>query len=95
MLLLSALVEASGFFEWAAVHAARRARGDGRALYRNVFLLGAAITVALSLDTTAVMLTPLVLAFVAAPRLPPRAPTCIACAFVANTASLLLPDLAT
>lgn len=90
LLLLSALVEASGFFEWAAIHAARRARGDGRALYRNVFLLGSAVTVALSLDTTAVMLTPLVLAFVARLGLPAR-PYVIACAFVANTASLLLP----
>jgi Arsenical pump membrane protein len=59
LLPLSALVEASGFFEWAAIHAARGARGDGRALYRDVFLLGSAVTVALSLDTTAVMLTPL------------------------------------
>jgi arsenical pump membrane protein len=90
LLLLSALVEASGFFEWAAIHAARRAQGDGRALYRNVFLLGAAVTIALSLDTTAVMLTPIVLAFVARLGLPPR-PYVIACAFVANTASLLLP----
>jgi arsenical pump membrane protein len=90
LLLLSALVEASGFFEWAAIHAARRARGDGLALYRNVFLLGSAITVALSLDTTAVMLTPLVLAFVVRLGLPAR-PYVIACAFVANTASLLLP----
>jgi len=90
LLLLSALVEASGFFEWAAMHAARRARGDGRTLYRNVFVLGAAVTMALSLDTTAVMLTPLVLAFVARLGLPPR-PYVIACAFVANTGSLLLP----
>jgi arsenical pump membrane protein len=90
LLLLSALVEASGFFEWAAIQAAGRARGDGRALYRNVFLLGSAVTVALSLDTTAVMLTPLVLAFVARLGLPAR-PYVIACAFVANTASLLLP----
>jgi arsenical pump membrane protein len=90
LLLLSALVEASGFFEWAAIQAARRAQGDGRALYRNVFLLGSAVTIALSLDTTAVMLTPLVLAFVARLGLPAR-PYVIACAFVANTASLLLP----
>jgi arsenical pump membrane protein len=90
LLPLSALVEASGLFEWAAIHAARGARGDGRALYRNVFLLGAAVTVALSLDTTAVMLTPLVLAFLARLGLPAR-PYVIACAFVANTASLLLP----
>jgi arsenical pump membrane protein len=90
LLLLSALVEASGFFEWAAVTAAHRARGDGRALYRNVFLLGSAITIALSLDTTAVMLTPLVLAFLARLRFPAR-PWVLACAFVSNAASLLLP----
>ena len=90
LLLLSALLEKSGFFEWAAVHAARAARGDGRALYRNVFILGALITAALSLDTTAVILTPLVLAFVRRIRLPAR-PYVFACAFIANTASLPLP----
>lgn len=90
LLLLSVLVEASGFFEWASIQAARQARGNGHALYRNVFLLGSAVTCLLSLDTTAVMLTPLVLAFVRRLRLPAR-PYVLACAFVANTASLLLP----
>ena len=90
LLLLSALVKKSGFFEWAAIHAARLAKGDGRALYRNVFVLGALITAALSLDTTAVILTPLVLAFVQRLRLPAR-PYVFACAFVANNASLFLP----
>jgi arsenical pump membrane protein len=90
LLLLSALLERSGFFEWAAVEAARRARGDGRRLYRNVFLLGALITAALSLDTTAVILTPVVLAFVSRLKLPAR-PYLFACAFVANAASLPLP----
>jgi len=90
LLLLSALLGRSGFFDWAAVHAARLANGDGRRLYRNTFLLGALTTAALSLDTTAVILTPLVLAFVARLRLPAR-PYVFACAFVANTASLLLP----
>ena len=90
LLLLSDLLRASGFFEWAAVHAARAAGGDGRALYRNVFVLGALITAFLSLDTTAVILTPLVLSFVQRLRLPSR-PFLLACAFVANTGSLLLP----
>ena len=90
LLLLSVLLERSGFFEWAAVEAARRARGDGRRLYRNVFLLGALITAALSLDTTAVILTPVVLAFVSRLKLPAR-PYLFACAFVANAASLPLP----
>ena len=90
LLLLSALLERSGFFEWAAIEAARRAGGNGRRLYRNVFLLGALITVALSLDTTAVILTPVVLAFVSRLNLPAR-PYLFACAFVANAASLPLP----
>ena len=90
LLLLSDLLRASGFFEWAAIHAARAARGDGRVLFRNVFLLGALITAFLSLDTTAVILTPLVLSFVQRLRLPSR-PFLLACAFVANTGSLLLP----
>lgn len=90
LLLLSALLDRSGFFEWAAIQAARQAGGDAHRLYRNVFFLGAIITATLSLDTTAVILTPLVLAFVRRLRLPAR-PYILACAFVANTASLLLP----
>lgn len=90
LLLLSALLERSGFFEWAAVEAARRASGNGNRLYRNVFLLGALITATLSLDTTAVILTPVVLAFVSRLNLPAR-PYLFACAFVANAASLPLP----
>ena len=90
LLLFSALLGRSGFFDWAAVHAARLAGGNGHRLYRNTFLLGALTTAALSLDTTAVILTPLVLAFVTRLGLPAR-PYVFACAFVANTASLLLP----
>ena len=90
LLLLSALLEKSGFFEWAAICAARAAQGDARRLFRNVFLLGSVITAALSLDTTAVILTPLTLAFVTRLKVPAR-PYVFACAFVANTASLLLP----
>ena len=90
LLLLSALLEKSGFFEWAAICSARAAKGDARRLFRNVFLLGTVITAALSLDTTAVILTPLTLAFVTRLKVPAR-PYVFACAFVANTASLLLP----
>ncbi len=90
LMLLSALLDKSGFFEWAAVQAARSAGGNGQALYRNVFVLGAAITALLSLDTTAIILTPIVLAFVQRLKLAPL-PFLLACAFVANTGSLLLP----
>ena len=63
LLLLSLLVGESGFFEWAAIRSARLAKGNARSLYRNAFVLGAVVTAALSLDTSAVMLTPIVLAF--------------------------------
>ena len=89
LLLLSVLLEASGFFDWAAILAARSARSGG-ALLRNVLLLGALITLVLSLDTTAVILTPLVVGAVQRLGLPARGYV-LACAFVSSVASLLLP----
>lgn len=90
LLILAALIERSGFFDWAAIEAAHLARGRVRTLYRNVFILGALITTILSLDTTAVILTPIVLAFVRRLKLSPR-PFIFACAFIANVASVSLP----
>jgi arsenical pump membrane protein len=90
LLAFSLLVGKSGFFEWAAIHCARMAHGDARALYRNTFVLGAIVTAMLSLDTTAVMLTPIVLALVKRLKLS-AAPYIVLCAFVANVGSLLLP----
>ncbi|MGZ6036361.1 MAG: ArsB/NhaD family transporter [Myxococcaceae bacterium] len=89
LLLLSELLEASGFFEWAAVLAARSAR-SGAELLRNLLVLGALITIVLSLDTTAVILTPLVVAAVQRLEVPAR-PYILVCVFVSNVASLLLP----
>lgn len=90
LLLLSLLVGKSGFFEWAALRSARLARGNAKTLYRNAFLLGALVTATLSLDTTAVMLTPVLLALVKRLKLPAM-PYIVLCAFVANVGSLLLP----
>jgi arsenical pump membrane protein len=90
LLMLSTLVDRSGLFEWAALHAARRSRGSGHVLFRNVFVLGAIVTATLSLDTTAVLLTPVVLSFVRRLEVDAR-PYVIACAFVANAGSLALP----
>jgi arsenical pump membrane protein len=90
LLALSLLVGKSGFFDWASIRCAHFSRGDAHSLYRNAFLLGAIVTAILSLDTTAVMLTPIVLALVSRLRLP-AAPYVVLCAFVANVGSLLLP----
>jgi arsenical pump membrane protein len=90
LLMLSLLVGKSGFFDWAAIRCARVARGDAHALYRNAFVAGAIITAILSLDTTAVMLTPVLLALVKRLKVP-AAPYVVLCAFVANVGSLALP----
>jgi arsenical pump membrane protein len=90
LLALSFLVGKSGFFDWAAVRCARLAKGNARALYRNAFLLGAIVTATLSLDTTAVILTPILLVLVKRLRIP-AAPYILLSAFVANAGSLLLP----
>jgi arsenical pump membrane protein len=90
LLALSLLVGKSGFFDWAAIRCARIAEGNAHSLYRNAFVLGAIVTAIFSLDTTAVMLTPVMLAIVKRLRLP-AAPYVVLCAFVANVGSLVLP----
>ncbi len=90
LLLLSALIDKAGFFEWAAIHSAKIAKGSTRSLFRNVFILGGLITSLLSLDTTAVILTPIVVSFVQKLKLKAH-PFLVSCAFVSNTGSLLLP----
>ncbi|HXJ24001.1 MAG TPA: ArsB/NhaD family transporter [Polyangia bacterium] len=90
LLCFSAVIARSGFFEWAAIVSARGARGDAGALFRNTFLLGAFVTAVLSLDTTAVMLTPVVIAGARRLRLPVT-PYVLLCAIVSNCASMLMP----
>jgi arsenical pump membrane protein len=90
LLALSLLVGKSGFFDWAALRCAHIAKGNARSLYRNAFVLGAIVTAILSLDTTAVILTPVMLALVRRLKLP-AAPYIVLCALVANVGSLLLP----
>jgi len=90
MMIVALVAEEVGVFDWAANRAIRLSAGDGRLLFINLYLLGAVITIFLSLDVTAVMLAPLICALVRRARLSPL-PYVVACAFVANTASLLLP----
>jgi arsenical pump membrane protein len=90
LMALSALVDTSGFFDWAATLTARGAKGDPCRLLVGLFLLGAVITTCLSLDTTALLLTPLVWAVVSRAKLPPR-PYALSAGFVANIASSALP----
>lgn len=90
LMLVSAVAERAGFFEWSAFKAVRLAKGSALLLLLVIFGLGTAITAFFSNDATALILTPIVYVLVTRLKLNPL-PFVFACAFIANTASMLLP----
>lgn len=90
MLVVGYVADQAGVFSWLAYHTARLSRGSGVRLYVGLYLIGVFVTVWFSLDTTAVVLAPIVYSLVQALGLPPL-PFVLATTYVANTASLLLP----
>jgi arsenical pump membrane protein len=90
MMSLSALAEVAGIFDWLAFQAARLSGNSARRLFLNTFLLGSLISMLLSNDATALILTPIMYSLVTRLRLPVL-PFLFACTFVADTASFLLP----
>jgi arsenical pump membrane protein len=90
MMLLSETARREGLFDWLAVEAVLHARGSPRRLFLLVYGVGTLVTVFMSNDATAVVLTPAVLAAAKKARLEPL-PYLFICAFVANAASFVLP----
>lgn len=90
MMSIAAFAEEAGFFDWLATQAARLARQRAWLLYLNIFLLGSLISMILSNDATALILTPIVYVLVTRLRLPVL-PFLFACTFIADSASFLLP----
>jgi arsenical pump membrane protein len=90
MMVIAAIADAAGFFDWAGILAATLAQGSGRRLLLNVFLLGTVVTTFLSNDATALILTPVVYAVVTRLGLPVL-PYLFATTFIADTASMTLP----
>ncbi|HEY5336277.1 MAG TPA: SLC13 family permease [Mycobacteriales bacterium] len=88
--VLAELSDAAGLFELLARRTARLSGGSTRRLFLLVCLLASVVTILLSLDTTAVLLTPVVLALAAAVDTDVR-PFAFAAVWLANAASLLLP----
>lgn len=91
MMVLAELARQEGLFDWLAGHAAIRARGSATGLFTLVYLVGTVVTVFLSNDATAVVLTPAVAAVARAARATDALPFLLICAFVANAASFVLP----
>ncbi len=88
--VVAELADRAGVFAAAARLAARAAGGRRWRLWALVVLLATAATVVLSLDTTAVLLTPVVLTLARRLQLP-TALLATTTVWLANTASLLLP----
>ncbi|MFT4212169.1 MAG: ArsB/NhaD family transporter [Microbacterium sp.] len=88
--VVAELAATAGVFDLAAGMLARFARGRTAVLWLLVVALAVVATAFLSLDTTAVLLTPVVVAVARAHRLPPL-PFAFATVWLANTASLALP----
>jgi arsenical pump membrane protein len=90
MMLLAELARREGVFDWLASLAVAAAKGSRARLFLLVYLVGTAVTVFLSNDATAVVLTPAVYAAVQKARTK-ALPYLLICAFIANAASFVLP----
>lgn len=91
MMLLAELARQEGLFDWLAAWAARVAEGSATRLFTLIFAVGTLVTVFLSNDATAVVLTPAVAAVTRAVQTKDPLPYLFTCAFIANAASFVLP----
>ncbi len=91
MMLLAEVARQEGLFDWLAAKAAVLANGSATRLFTLVFAVGTAVTVFLSNDATAVVLTPAVAAVARAAKAKEPLSYLFICAFIANAASFVLP----
>lgn len=90
MMIMSELARREGVFDWVAAYAVGASKGSRARLFALIYGVGIVVTVFLSNDATAVVLTPAVLAAVRAADAEPL-PYLLICAFIANAASFVLP----
>jgi len=90
MMLLSELAREQGVFDWVASVSVRGAKGSCSRLFLLVYGVGTLVTIFMSNDATAVVLTPAILTAVRKAKVSPL-PYLFVCALIANAASFVLP----
>ncbi len=90
MMLLSELARVHGVFDWLSSVAIRGANGSTARLFTLIYGIGTLVTIFMSNDATAVVLTPAILSAVRKAKVEPL-PHLFVCAMVANAASFVLP----
>jgi len=90
MMLLSELAREHGVFDWLSSVAVHGADGSTKRLFTLVYGIGTLVTIFMSNDATAVVLTPAILTVVRRAKVQPL-PYLFACALIANAASFVLP----
>lgn len=90
MMLLSELAREHGVFDWLSSTAVRGANGSNARLFTLIYGIGTVVTIFMSNDATAVVLTPAILTAVKKAKVKPL-PHLFACALIANAASFVLP----
>lgn len=92
LILISAVLEHNGFFEWAALHIARMSQGTGRFLFVFMIFLGAAVSAFFANDGAILIITPIVISMMTRLNMSEKAAIAfvMASGFIADTASLPL-----